>query len=144
MLNKTEISNIRGFNRRYTKLLGILNKRVFDTPLSWTEGRIILEIFFNDDKTPIEVATNLDLDKSYTSRILNRFEKKGWLQKTPSPTDSRSVHLSLTADGLQLAQKVDDRSDEQIEDLLGDLSASEQKQFYQAMTTLDQLLFSRK
>lgn len=144
MLNKTEISNIRDFNRRYTKLLGILNKRVFDTPLSWTEGRIILEIFFNDDKTPIEVATNLDLDKSYTSRILNRFEKKGWLQKTPSPTDSRSVRLSLTADGLQLAQKVDDRSDEQIEDLLGDLSASEQKQFYQAMTTLDQLLFSRK
>lgn len=144
MLNKTEISNIRGFNRRYTKLLGILNKRVFDTPLSWTEGRIILEIFFYDDKTPIEVATNLDLDKSYTSRILNRFEKKGWLQKTPSPTDSRSVRLSLTADGLQLAQKVDDRSNEQIEDLLGDLSASEQKQFYQAMTTLDQLLFSRK
>lgn len=144
MLDKTERSNIRDFNRRYTKLLGILNKRVFDTPLSWTEGRIILEIFFNDDKTPIEVANNLELDKSYTSRILNRFEKNGWLKKTPSPTDSRSVRLSLTTDGLHLAQKVDDRSDEQIEDLLSDLSPAEQQQFYQAIATLDQLIFSRK
>jgi len=53
-----------------------MNKKVLNTPFSWTEGRVLLEISFNNDKTPIEVANNLDLDKSYTSRILNRFEKK--------------------------------------------------------------------
>jgi hypothetical protein len=57
LLNQNEITSIRSFNRDYTKLLGILNKKVFDTPLSWTEGRVILEIYFNQDKTPIEVAT---------------------------------------------------------------------------------------
>ncbi|GEO64353.1 MarR family winged helix-turn-helix transcriptional regulator [Companilactobacillus nantensis] len=144
MLNQSEISAIRNFNRDYTKLLGIMNKKVLNTPLSWTEGRVLLEISFNNDKTPIEVATNLELDKSYTSRILKRFEKNDLISKSPSDTDSRSVELSLTADGQKLVKELDDRSNQQIKDLLTDLSTAEQKQFYQAMATLDNLLFTRK
>lgn len=144
MLDQNEISKIRTFNRDYTKLLGILNKKVLDTPLSWTEGRVLLEISFNNDKTPIEVATNLNLDKSYTSRILNRFEKHGLISKSPSAKDSRSVELNLTASGLTLVKELDDRSDQQILDLLHDLNNSQQQQFFQAMTTLDELLFNRK
>jgi len=144
LLNKTEISSIRNFNRDYTKLLGILNKRVLHTPLTWTEGRVLLEISFNHDKTPIEIANSLELDKSYTSRILNRFEKHGLISKVPSTTDSRSVELSLTTSGLELAKEIDDRSDQQVIDLLADLSKDEQQQFYQAVETLENLLFNRK
>jgi len=144
LLNKSEISSIRNFNRDYTKLLGIMNKKVLNTPLSWTEGRVLLEISFNNDKTPIEVATNLDLDKSYTSRILNRFEKNGLISKSPSATDSRSVELSLTVEGQKMVKKLDDCSDQQIKDLLADLSSTEQQQFFQSMATLDKLLFTRK
>ncbi|ALB28128.1 MarR family winged helix-turn-helix transcriptional regulator [Companilactobacillus heilongjiangensis] len=144
MLNKSEISSIRNFNRDYTKLLGIMNKKVLNTPFSWTEGRVLLEISFNNDKTPIEVATNLDLDKSYTSRILNRFEKKGLISKSPSATDSRSVELSLTTEGQKMVKELDDRSDQQIKDLLANLSSTEQQQFFQSMATLDKLLFTRK
>ena len=144
MLNKSEISSIRNFNRDYTKLLGIMNKKVLNTPLSWTEGRVLLEISFNNDKTPIEVATNLDLDKSYTSRILNRFEKNGLISKSPSATDSRSVELSLTVEGQRMVKELDDRSDQQIKDLLANLSPTEQQNFFQSMATLDKLLFTRK
>jgi len=144
LLNKSEISTIRNFNRDYTKLLGIMNKRVLNTPLSWTEGRVILEISFHNDKTPIEIANHLNLDKSYTSRILKRFEKNGLLDKSPSPTDSRSVELHLTTAGKALVKELDQRSDQQINDLLGNLSAEQQQQFYQALETLDQLLFPRK
>lgn len=144
LLNKSEISSIRNFNRDYTKLLGIMNKKVLNTPLSWTEGRVLLEISFNNDKTPIEVATNLDLDKSYTSRILNRFEKNGLISKSPSATDSRSVELSLTVEGQRMVKELDDRSDQQIKDLLANLSPTEQQNFFQSMATLDKLLFTRK
>ncbi len=144
MLDQAAISKIRNFNRDYTKLLGIMNKKVLNTPLSWTEGRVLLEISFNNDKTPIEVANNLELDKSYTSRILKRFEKNGLIRKSPSATDSRSVDLCLTTAGQELVNKLNDRSNQQIQNLLTDLSTAEQKQFYQAMTTLDNLLFTRK
>lgn len=144
LLTKNEISGIRNFNRNYTKLLGILNKRVLNTPLSWTEGRVLLEISFNHDKTPIAVANSLELDKSYTSRIIKRFEKHDLINKVPSTTDSRSVELSLTAAGLELVKEIDERSDQQIKDLLIDLSSDEQQQFYQAMEILENLLFNRK
>ncbi|KRK98393.1 MarR family winged helix-turn-helix transcriptional regulator [Companilactobacillus futsaii] len=143
MLKQTEITTIRDFNRNYTKLLGILNRRVLETPLSWTEGRVILEISFNHDKTPIEIANNLGLDKSYTSRILNRFEKHGLLTKTPSVTDSRSIELQLTDKGSTLVHELDERSDQQIRDLLAALNDNQIKQFYQAITVLDQLLFEK-
>lgn len=144
MLNHSEISSIRTFNRDYTKLLGIMNKKVLNTPLSWTEGRVLLEISFNNEKTPIEIAHNLDLDKSYTSRILKRFEKHDLIYKSPSTTDSRSVELHLTPTGQALVKELDDRSNQQIKDLLQDLNESEQTEFYQAMKTLDKLLFTRK
>lgn len=144
MLNQSEISAIRNFNRDYTKLLGIMDKKVLNTPLSWTEGRVLLEISFHKNQTPIEVANHLDLDKSYTSRILNRFEKKGLISKSPSATDSRSVELHLTPIGLAQVKELDDRSDQQIKDLLIDLDNNQQQQFFQAMATLDELLFTRK
>lgn len=144
MLNHSEVTSIRTFNRDYTKLLGLMNRKVLDTPLTWTEGRVLLEISFHNDKTPIEVANNLDLDKSYTSRILKRFENHDLIIKSPSATDSRSVELHLTPNGQSLVKELNDRSDQQIEDLLVNLSDSEQHQFYQAMATLDHLLFTRK
>lgn len=144
MLSQEEISSIRNFNRDYTKLLGIMNKKVLDTPLSWTEGRVLLEISFNNDKTPIAVASNLGLDKSYTSRIIKQFEKNNLINKSPSSTDSRSIELSLTSDGESLVKELNKRSDQQIDDLLSNLSSSEQQEFYQAMTVLDNLLFNRK
>lgn len=144
LLDQNEITSIRSFNRNYTKLLGILNKKVLDTPLSWTEGRIILEIYFNQDKTPIEVANHLNLDKSYTSRILKRFEKNELLYKSPSSTDLRSKKINLTTKGTKLAQQLDERSDQQIKDLLINLSPQQQQEFYEAVKTIDKLLFNRK
>lgn len=144
LLTNSEISAVRNFNRDYTKLLGIMNKKVLNTPLSWTEGRVLLEISFNHDKTPISISNNLNLDKSYTSRILNRFEKKGLLVKSPSTIDSRSIELNLTSDGLNLVKELNDRSNQQINNLLFDLSDEEQQEFYQAMHVLDNLLFNRK
>lgn len=144
MLNQNEITSVRSFNRNYTKLLGLLNKKVLDTPLSWTEGRVILEIYFNKDKSPIEVATNLDLDKSYTSRILKRFEKNELIYKSPSSTDLRSKKIHLTTQGTKLAQELDKRSDQQIKDLLIDLTPDQQEEFFNAVETLDKLLFTRK
>lgn len=35
MLTDQEIDSIRAFNRHYTQVLGVLNKRTFDTNLTW-------------------------------------------------------------------------------------------------------------
>ncbi|EEI20008.1 hypothetical protein G8J22_00854 [Lentilactobacillus hilgardii] len=144
MLSQKEISLIREFNRDYTELLGLLNRQVFNTSLSWQEGRILLEIKINHLINPNEIATHLKIDKSYTSRIINRLVKQGFLEKVRSLKDSRSVQLKLTASGQQMTKNLDDRSNEQVAQLLSKLSIDKQDQFYQAVETINQLLFSRK
>ena len=46
MENKLDslVSEIRSFNRFYTKVLGLLEKHILDSPYSLTEARILLEI----------------------------------------------------------------------------------------------------
>ncbi len=144
MLPLDKVSKVRKFNRSYTELLGLLNKKVFDTNISWQEGRILLEIKLNHLINPKEIATTLRIDKSYTSRIINRLTKQGFLQKIPSPTDSRSVQLKLTSSGEAMANDLDRKSDDQVEQLVANLSTEQQAQFYQAVETINQLLFPGK
>lgn len=144
MLSAREIHLIRNFNRDYTSVLGILNKRVFDTDLSWPEGRILLEIAFNKNVTPAEISTKLQIDKSYTSRIINRLVAKDLVIKTASPSDSRSVILCISNTCEPIIQNLNKKSDLQVEQLVDSLSDDEQTELFQAFETLENLLFGKK
>lgn len=144
MLSKAEIKQIRQFNRHYTQVLGVLNKQIFGTDLSWPEGRILIEIGLNHLTSPMQVAERLQLDRSYTSRTINRLAKKGLIEKLPSPTDGRAWHLRLTAAGQATFDAVNQKSDEQITDLLAPLTPAEQAEVFQSITTLAALLFKHE
>lgn len=140
-LSQKNLHQIRAFNRDYTELLGILNKRVFNTELSWPEARILMLIAVETPISPKDVAAKLALDRSYTSRIIKRLTAARLVVKTASPTDSRAIILSLTAAGKTLNQQLDDLSDAQLRTIFEPLSADNQQHAYEAIETLNQLLF---
>lgn len=135
-----EIETIRHFNRQYTLLLGILNKRVFDTNLTWPEGRILIEAGINHLTTPMAIAQKLGLDRSYASRIINKLVNKEIIVKRPSPVDARSVQLSLTPKGHQVFEDINNRSNQQVAKLLANLSAEEQRRAVKDIMELNDLL----
>lgn len=139
-LTVKEIEKIRQFNRQYTLLLGILNKRVFDTSLTWPEGRILIEVGVNHLTTPMALAHRLGLDRSYASRIINRLAAKGIILKQPSPDDARSVQLALTEKGQQVFEDINKRSNQQVADLLANLSAKDQQRVVRDVIELSSLL----
>lgn len=141
MLSAQQINAIRAFNRQYTQVWGVLNKRTFGTDLTWPEGRILIEIGVNHLNTPMKIANRLQLDRSYTSRLINKLVKKEIVVKTPSATDSRSVNLTLTADGRRLFNDVNQKSNELIQDLLQHLSPLEQEQYFNNIMEINRLLF---
>ncbi|WP_267202660.1 MarR family winged helix-turn-helix transcriptional regulator [Limosilactobacillus kribbianus] len=141
MLSEQQINEVRAFNRHYTQVLGVLNKRTFDTKLTWPEGRILLEIGINHLSTPMMVANRLQLDKSYASRTIKRLTDKGLIAKTPSPTDSRSVNIALTDKGQVVCDDINQKSNLLIEGLIGDLSEEEQERYFKCIMTINQLLF---
>lgn len=93
---------------------------------------------------PMMLSRQLDLDKSYVSRILNKPVKKGVLVKKPSPEDSRSVQLSFTPAGRKILDRINDQSNALVRKLIQDLPAAEQEEFFRCISRANQLLFEKR
>ncbi|WP_255294269.1 MarR family winged helix-turn-helix transcriptional regulator [Bacillus toyonensis] len=117
--------DIRQFNRFYTKVLGLFNNQILDTDYSLTETRILFEISERTECIANNLVQELNIDRSYMSRILRRFEKEGLIEKRSSIKDSRKNFLFLTKKGEELLDIIHIQSDEQINQLFNGLSDSE-------------------
>ena len=56
--------------------------------------------------TAIELAREMDIDAGAVTRMIDRLESKGLLERARSETDRRVVHLRLTDTGDTVAKKV--------------------------------------
>jgi DNA-binding MarR family transcriptional regulator/GNAT superfamily N-acetyltransferase len=133
------VAAVRGFNRFYTRQIGLLRERQYQSPFSLTEVRVLYELAHREQPTATEVSNDLGLDAGYLSRMLTGFEKRGWLDKKPSEADGRQSLLSLTGQGRKALAPLDARSREEVGKILGGLSAAEQSQLIDAMHRIEKL-----
>ena len=84
---------------------GALAKRAADQDLSLIQTRL-LGVLRDRRPTMQEVAQLLELDKSSVTGLINRAERRGLVQRSPSSEDRRSVHVTLSPVGRRVAQKV--------------------------------------
>lgn len=139
-MNNKQIETIRNFNRKYTRQLGILQKNVFNSEISWAEARILMDVGYMKNPTPMKIAINLDLDKSYVSRVINKLNNLKYIEKKDTKKDKRTKLLYLTNTGKQVVEQLNINSDKQIQLIIDNLSNEEQESFYQSINTLNQLL----
>lgn len=137
---ESSILAIRRFNRFYTGQIGLLQQGLLDSPFSLTEVRILYEIAHRDRVTATELSNDLNLDAGYLSRILAKFEKRGWIQRTPAPADRRQSLLALTGKGMVNFRPLEQRSNQQVEQMLSKLSLGSQRQLIGAMQSIEQIL----
>lgn len=138
------VTQVRSFNRSYTKILGLLNDRILESPLSLTESRIIYELAEQGVTSAKVLSTNLAIDKGYLSRTLKRLEKQGYLLTQTSEQDKRSKTLVLSKKGKLLFETVNQASEQQIRDLLSQLSIYERERFIRALGQAQQLIEKEK
>src|SRR5215470_19939998 len=96
-----QIAAVRAFNRFYTRKLGVLDQHFGQSPFSLSEARVLYELAHADDLAAKEIGVELGLDPGYLSRIVQSFDEKGLITRTPLPADRRQYQLSLTAKGRQ-------------------------------------------
>jgi DNA-binding MarR family transcriptional regulator len=73
----------------------------------------------------VELATYLGLDKSSMTGLVGRAEKRGLVQRSPSPHDGRAVLVSLTAEGRRLTEHCTAQIQHRIDRLTGRLNPDE-------------------
>jgi DNA-binding MarR family transcriptional regulator/GNAT superfamily N-acetyltransferase len=135
-----DTSAVRGFNRFYTKQIGILRQGYLDSPFSLSEGRVLYELAHRDRPTAAAIAKDLDLDPGYLSRILVKFEKLRLIARTREDHDARSTRLSLTRQGRTAFTTLDRGAEREVRAMLAKLATPERAALIQSMRTIERLL----
>lgn len=138
--SEERIGTVRQFNRFFTRQIGVLREGLLHSPYSLTEARILFELGQSNQVTASKLGRELGLDAGYLSRILARLEQQGLLEKVRSENDGRQLLLSLTAAGREAFALLDQRSREEVSEMLEDLSEEDQQHLLKAMQTIESLL----
>lgn len=134
------VEAVRGFNRFYTRQIGVLREGLLGSPFSLTEVRVLYELAHRDQPTATDLGRALGLDAGYLSRILRGFQRRGLIEKARSHADGRETLLSLTRKGRRTFAPLDARSSAEIGGLLRRLSPPGQARLVEAMRTIEGLL----
>jgi DNA-binding MarR family transcriptional regulator/GNAT superfamily N-acetyltransferase len=133
------VKAIRQFNRFYTRRIGVLDPYL-DSDMSLTEVRVLYELAHREAPVASEIGKDLHLDGGYLSRILRRFEDKGWLTRGTHARDARQSLLRLTEAGHAAFAPLQQKSRDEASALLAPLSAAERTRLIGAMDTVQSLL----
>jgi DNA-binding MarR family transcriptional regulator/N-acetylglutamate synthase-like GNAT family acetyltransferase len=137
---ETRIEAVRRFNRFFTRRIGVLREGLLHSPYSLTEARILFEIARGEEVSASGLSRELGLDPGYLSRILARLEQRGLIDKVRSGTDGRRHILSLTSEGEEAFSVLDERSREEVAEMLEELSEGDQRRLLEAMQTIEGIL----
>lgn len=135
-----KIDQVRKFNRFFTRKIGALREGLLHSSYSLTEVRILFEIANSAAPTATKLSRELGLDAGYLSRILARFEEQGLTERVRSEQDGRQYLIHLTAEGRKLFSLLDQRSRDEIAELLNELSEEDQQRLLKAMHEIENIL----
>lgn len=139
------VQDVRSFNRFYTRLIGALDYgRHLYAPYTLTETRVLYELAHAPRTDAADLREQLALDAGYLSRILNRFERDGLIERGPSEADTRRRRVALTERGREAAGLLDERARETVGALLAGVPAGERDRLARAMAAIREILGERR
>ncbi|MBR0757316.1 MarR family transcriptional regulator [Bradyrhizobium jicamae] len=135
-----EIAAIRGFNRFYTRKLGLIEPKLLDSAFTLQEARILYEIRHRPACTATDLTRDLGLDPGFVSRTLQALQRRQIVTRKPAKHDGRINELSLTAKGRTAQAELERRSREDVGHLLASLDDNQRGAVVRAMATIEQTL----
>jgi DNA-binding MarR family transcriptional regulator/GNAT superfamily N-acetyltransferase len=135
-----DIAGFRRFTRMYTRFIGTVREKLFDTEYSLAQARVLYELAHRRAPSAKEIAEELGLDPGYLSRMLAKFERAGLLKRKASEADGRYAELALTRRGRAAFGKLNSRSEAQARAVLEALPNAERRQLIGSMRAIEGIL----
>jgi DNA-binding MarR family transcriptional regulator/GNAT superfamily N-acetyltransferase len=140
---ETDVQLVRQFNRAWSVLLGLLDQGLLETPYSLTEARVIFELAQQPVWERLALRAQLGIDASFLTRVLGRLQERGVVEIEPSPDDGRALTVRLTAAGRRAFKDLNQRSRQQVAELLDSLSPSVRHDLVESLGVARHLLTPR-
>ena len=121
-----ELSPVDGLAQLSFIVHRMLELRAAEHDLSIIQTRLLGVL---RDRTPTmnELGKLLGLDKSSTSGLIERAERRGLVARAPSPADGRAVLVSLTDAGRSIVSEAASEFEADVSALLGRLPKSDRR-----------------
>ena len=139
-MSVSTVSEVRGFNLFYTRVLGLLRPKLAGSAFGLTEARVLFELAHAGRMPVAELRRTLDLDAGYLSRILSRFIADGFVEREPSDTDARCQLVRITRAGRAAFAEVDTLQADAIDRLVESLDSDQRSQLVSAMGRIRRML----
>ncbi|WP_095203204.1 MarR family winged helix-turn-helix transcriptional regulator [Mesorhizobium carmichaelinearum] len=158
----TLVRDLRGFNRFYTGLIGLLDETLTHSAYTLTEARVLFELgrrpghiaadsgskagflarAFQIDFGPAasDIARELQLEPAYVTRILRKFSAAGLVETRAGPDPLRRRVLSLTARGHAALAALQSAADRDLTRLAANLDDEEVAELSAMLTRVRHLL----
>jgi DNA-binding MarR family transcriptional regulator/GNAT superfamily N-acetyltransferase len=136
------VDDVRGFNRFYTRALGLLQPDLAGSAFGLTEARVLFELAHRDDVAVSELRSELDLDAGYLSRILSGFTASGLAARQKSAADGRRQVVRLSDEGRRAFDELDRLQAGAIDTLLAPLDDGQRTRLVGAMGQIRRVLSS--
>lgn len=143
-IKEQAVLRIREFNRFYLPLLSLLGQSYLKSDYSMAEARVLYELYENKMCRAKDISTKLHIDKSYLSRMLKKFEHNGCLIKEVSKHDSRFNEIKLSDNGINITKQLIESSNNEIKDVLNDLSDEECAELISAINFVTRILSKKR
>ncbi len=140
IMRVSTVTEVRGFNRFYTRVLGLLRPQLAGSAFGLTEARVLFELAHTDQMAVTELRRALDLDAGYLSRILSRFVADGLIERQPSETDGRRQLVRLTLVGRAAFAELDTLQSDAIDRLVEPLDEDQRLELVSAMDRIRRVL----
>ncbi|MGM9987583.1 MAG: MarR family winged helix-turn-helix transcriptional regulator [Bacillaceae bacterium] len=126
---------------------GVFNKDFYQAEghhISLVQSHILYEIDCQHHRSIQQVADTLGIDITTFSRQIQTLIKMNLVKKIPEPRDRRIYLLSLTAEGRQVANAIDQQMNTYLEELFSKMSDSEQDMVIQSIRLLNKSMEGTK
>jgi len=140
MANRRQIAAVRGFNRFYTRRIGLLDRGFLESPFSLTEVRVLYELSTRGRATATALGRELGLDPGYLSRLLQGFRARKLIATASSPTDGRQSILRLSARGRKVFAGLEARQVGAVRRMLHGMADHKTRNLLAAMRTIETTL----
>ena len=141
---ETTVQAFRRFNRFYTRVLGLFNRRLFNTPLTLAQARILFEIRAAPGVAAARLSQDLGMDRGQLSRILSRLLGQNLIQRKGTPGGRKTLPLFPTALGKKVLAQIENAADRHAASLMRGLDDEKRRRLTAALEEVQVLLGEKK
>lgn len=124
-----QLSTLLGYQlrRAHTRLFQGVRDRVGGQYVTPGQYSLLVLIARNEGLNQVELAAAAGIERASLGETVDRFQKAGWVERLPSPHDSRSYALHLTPAGQELISNMEPEIRAHEQEMATPLTAEEFK-----------------